>query len=668
MYDTSKITPNHLNRLACLYVRQSSLQQVHHNKESQRRQYDLRHRAMDLGWSMDQIHVIDEDQGMSGATSLQRTGFQDLRARVGAGEVGIILCLEVSRICRDSAEWQQLLKIASITDTLILDEYGVYSSSYDNDWFLLGIKGHLSEFELRGIRHRLIQGQRNKAQRGALKLALPVGLVYTDTDQVVKDPDPRVREAIEGVFRCFDRLKSSTKVVQWLMQHNLRLPARMIGASPHWNPPTPGRVLHILRNPRYAGCYVYGRRKREQLPDETFRMVSLPMEQWRSCIPDAHEGYIAWEDYLQNQQRLQSNGSRFLSGKERLRSPRSGQALLSSRVLCGVCGHQMQVIYASSKTRGQIWYYVCKDHGGSTCQSVRGEVVDTAVSDFMIAAINQENLALSLKIQQQLRMDFEEADRQRQNHLAELSDHTELARRRFMEVDPSNRRVAATLERQWESRLEAYEDAVKEREKAVEIHQNRCDRDLDEKILALAKDFSQVWKNTKTTNENRKRLLGSLMDDVTLIRNERQVEIKIRLRGGKTQELDPVSVHVPHAWVLRRDATPESLAELETLLEEGCTDHDAAQTLNQCGHLDSRGEPFTKKSIQRIRMRHGMENGLTRKRNTLRQQGYQTGHELASELGMTYEGLRVRSQSDETIKVQQIQSSNRTYFMYKYSP
>jgi len=672
MIDSSKITQHHLNRQACLYIRQSSLQQVHNNKESQRRQYDLRHRAMDLGWTMEQIHVIDEDQGMSGATSVHRTGFQDLRARVGAGEVGIVLCLEVSRLCRNSAEWQQLLKIASITNTLILDEYGVYDASDDNDWLLLGIKGQLSEFELRGIRQRMIQGQRNKAQRGALKLALPVGLVYTDSNQVVKDPDPRVRDAIDLVFRSFRRLKSASKVHQWLLQQKIHLPARNIGASIHWNPSTPSRVLQILRSPRYAGCYSYGRRRRERLPDETFRTVELPMEQWRVCIQDAHEGYIDWDEYMKNQQRLHANGLHFLRGKDRVPSPRSGQALLSSRVLCGICGYQMQVIYTSSKNQERHWYYVCKknrcNHRKLTCQSVRGEAVDAAVSSFIVGAINQENLSLSLRVREQLRVDFEEADRQRQNRIAELSDHTELARRRFMEVDPSNRRVAATLEGEWESNMKAYEDAVNERESHVEMHKSLCDQELDEKILALAEDFGKVWNAVATSNEERKRLLGYLIEDVTLIRNGSQVEIKIRLRGGQTQELAPIEVRLPRAFVVRRDASPEILAELETLLEVGYTDPDVARKLNQRGHLDSRGDSFTKKSIQRIRMRHGMENGLTRIRNKLRQQGYQTGHELASELGMSYEGLRVRSRSDRNIEIQRIQASNRSYFMYKYTP
>lgn len=288
MSDSSKITRNHLNRRACLYIRQSSLKQVQQNKESQRRQYDLRERAIALGWTVDQIDVVDEDQGKSGATSANRAGFQDLRARVGAGEVGILLCLEVSRLCRNNAEWQQLLQIASISNTLILDEYGVYDAADTNDWLLLGIKGQLSEFELRGIRARMIGGQRSKAQRGALKIALPVGLVYTERDQVVKHPDRSVRNAIDLVFRTFRRLKSVRQAKKWFIKQGILLPARNIGASIHWNTASHSRITQILRNPRYAGCYAYGRRKAEPQPDGTRRMIELPIDQWMVCVQEAH--------------------------------------------------------------------------------------------------------------------------------------------------------------------------------------------------------------------------------------------------------------------------------------------------------------------------------------------------------------------------------------------
>ncbi len=257
MSSNSKVTSAHLRRRACLYIRQSSLHQVETHKESQFRQYDLRHRALALGWSEDQIDIIDEDQGKSGASTAQRTGFQDLRARVGAAEVGIILSLEVSRLCRDNAEWHQLLRIAAVSNTLILDEYGVYNVSDLNDWMLLGLKGQLSEYELRGIRERMVGGQRSKARRGELKLPLPIGLAYTATDEVVLDPDQSITEAVDLVFHTFRRLNSIMQVTKWFRKRGIRLPSRpRSGAGAvYWSVPNHSQLQRMLHNPRYAGCY-----------------------------------------------------------------------------------------------------------------------------------------------------------------------------------------------------------------------------------------------------------------------------------------------------------------------------------------------------------------------------------------------------------------------------
>ncbi|MXZ18687.1 MAG: recombinase family protein [Rhodothermaceae bacterium] len=437
------------------------------NKESQYRQYDLRLRALALGWPEDRIDIIDEDQGKSGASTAQRTGFQDLRARVGAAEVGIILSLEVSRLCRNNAEWHQLLRIAEVSDTLILDEHGIYDARDLNDWMGMGIKGQLSEYELRNIRARMIGGQRSKARRGELKLPLPIGLVYTATDQVILDPDQSIREAIELVFRTFRRLQSAMQVTKWFRRKGIRLPSRPRTGSRAlcWSVPTYSQIQRILRNPRYAGCYAYGRTKCRQRADGSMQFAKLPMDQWMVCIPEAHPGYIFWEEYQQNRKTLQANAASFLQG-DRVPSPRKGTALLHSRIICGISGHRMQVSYTSRKDRPlePKWYYLCKENrvrrGTCTCQSMRGDVLDAAVGTFVVAAVNRENLALSLMVREQVRTDFEVADRQRKHHIEALRHQVELARRRFMELDPSNRLVASTLEADWEAQLKLHEAAV----------------------------------------------------------------------------------------------------------------------------------------------------------------------------------------------------------------
>ena len=317
MPSNPKIRATHLRRRACLYIRQSSLHQVETHKESQFRQYDMSHRAIALGWSMDQIDIIDEDQGKSGASAAQRTGFQDLRARVGAGEVGIVLSLEVSRLCRDNAEWHQLLPIAAISYTLIVDEYGVSDVSDLNDWMLLGLKGQLSEYELRGIRERMVGGQRSKAMRGELKLPLPIGLAYTSTDQVVLDPDQSITEAVDLVFCTFRRLKSAMQVTKWFRKQGLRLPSRPRSGNREicWSVLTNSQIQRMLHNPRYAGCYAYGRTKTQQRTDGSLKYSGLPMDQWMVCIPEAHPGYISLEEY-QAISRILCERTRLASSRE----------------------------------------------------------------------------------------------------------------------------------------------------------------------------------------------------------------------------------------------------------------------------------------------------------------------------------------------------------------
>ena len=669
-----KITADHLNRRACLYIRQSSLHQVQTNKESQFRQYDLRRRAIALGWPEDRIDVIDEDQGKSGATSAQRTGFQDLRARVGAGEVGMVLSLEVSRLCRDSAEWHQLLRIAAVAKTLILDEHGIYDVSDINDWMLLGLKGQLSEYELRGIRERMVGGQRSKALRGELKLPLPIGLAYTDADKIVLDPNQSITEAIALVFKTFRRLGSAMQATKWFRRQAIRLPSRPRTGSGevHWGVPNQNQIQRILHNPRYAGCYAYGRTSTRTRPDGSVQHTRVPMDQWLVCIPDAHVRYIDWEEYLHNQETLRMNAASFLRGAERMPSPRKGAALLQSRIICGLCGHRMRVNYNYSGCKDTSWYYLCKENivrrGTRTCQSMRGDVLDAAVCGFVVAAVNRENLALSLMVREQLRSDFATADRQRINHIEGLRHQVDLARRRYMEVDPSNRLVSATLEAEWEARLKAHGEAVRERERYVKAQMSMPDAELDQRILALASDFGRVWEAAGTTNEDRKRLLGLLIEDITVTRRGYQVAVGLRLRGGRTHELPPVELPRPRATVIRRDASKQALAELEALLEAGYDDTRAAEELDLRGHRDSLGGRFNAKRIRNIRVRNNLPGGIERQREKMRAQGYKTATELAAELAIHATTVALRAREGRGIDLHQIPARKRAFAMYRISP
>ena len=577
------------------------------------------------------------------------------------------MSFEVSRLCRDNVEWHQLLRIADMSNTLILDEHGVYDARDLNDWLLLGIKGQLSEFELRGICERMIGGQRSKAMRGELKIQLPIGLVYTESDRVVKDPDRSIREAIELVFSKFRQLQSIVPVTRWFQKQRICLPSRFRSAGICWGIPSKHQIRRILCNPRYGGCYAYGRTKPQRRPDGSSYTVRVPMDQWLVCIPEAHVGYIHWQEYLENQDLIHANAVRYLHGSERIPSPRKGIALLQSRIICGVCGNRMLVRYAAKRVN---WYYVCEEGtahcGKPLCQSLRGDVLDAAVGQFIVSAVNRENIALSLMVRQQLRDDFEMQDQQRKNHIQAQRHQADLARRRYMEVDPSNRLVATTLEAEWEAQLKLYHRAVEERNRSIKRHDNRSDAELDKRILELADDFGKVWDAPETANDDRKCLLGLIIENITLTRIDDQVQVGLRLRGGKIHMLDPVPL--PPRMVQQQAICSEALEELEILLEQGYTDSSAAKKLNRRGYRDARGKTFNRICIYKIRIQNNLKHGIQRQRDHLRTQGYKSGSELAAELGISYSTVKLRAKRGDRIEAQKIPAPKRNYAMYRIIP
>ena len=669
-----KVTKDHRSRRACLYVRQSSPQQVLRNTESARRQYDLRQRAVALGWPDQFIDTIDEDQGISGAHSANRSGFRDLLQRVAVGDVGIVLSLEVSRLCRNNTDWHRLLHYAALTDTLILDEYGVYDPKNSNDRLLLGLKGALSEYELQGIRDRMIGGQRSKAARGELKLPLPTGLVYTPTDEVVLDPDQSVREAIALVFKTFRRLGTLTQTARWFHRHKVLLPIRrkIDPKTVCWTLPDVSHIGSIIRNPRYAGCYAYGRTASRRRPDGTKQHVTVPMEEWLACLPEAHPGYIDWKEYCRNLDKLRENRRHFAPGPHRQASPREGPALLQSRMICGLCGAKMSVSYAKPGTDQVKWYYNCREdykrHGIRYCQSILGGPIDARCADFIVGAVNRQHIALTLALREQLQADFATSDRQQTQRIDAIRYQADKARTRFMAVDAQNRLVAATLEAEWNGRLSALHKAQREQEKRRAEHRKAIDSSQDAHILKLAQDFQRVWHAAATKNKDRKRMLRLLIEDVTLRRENYQAHISVRLRGGKTHTLPPAALPQPRAYIERRDASEEALAALNQLLDSGLSERQAAVELNRLGHLDSRGDPFTEWCIRSIRIRNNIPSASQRQRSKLREQGFLSATELANQIGITPYKLRRYAPSHSGIAIHRFKVGLRNYAMFKVVP
>src|SRR6266480_1281277 len=461
-HPATKIRPDHLDRLAVIYVRQSTLFQVRENTASTARQYDLVQRARELGWAREQITVIDQDQGHSGATMAGRDGFQFLIAEVGLGRAGAVLSLEVSRLARSCSDWYRLLEICALTDTLVIDEEGVYDPGLHNDRLLLGFKGSMSEAELHWLKSRLLGGKVAKAEQGTLRFRLPIGLVYDPAGRIVLDPDEAVQEAVRLVFSLFEQFGSALAVVMYFAQHHLRFPTRWWGGKQAdeliWGRLTHGRVLNILHSPLYAGAYAYGRTqfRSRTLPGEEPRVKGrtrrLRQEEWPIVLLDQHPGYISWNHFLGNQRQLDDN--RTWRAEDHRGAVREGPSLLQGIVLCGSCGRRMSI---RDLRDGSLLMYECnqahRQLASKTCQTLRGDRIDQAVVHCFLEAIQPAHLEVALSALDSLEARARQVDQQWQRQIERAQYEADLACRRYRAVDPDNRLVARSLEREWNEKL-----------------------------------------------------------------------------------------------------------------------------------------------------------------------------------------------------------------------
>ena len=625
-----KVTASHLRRDAYLYVRQSTVRQVFENTESTQRQYALRERAVALGWPIERVIVIDSDQGQSGSSSTDREGFQRLVGEVGMGRAGIVLGLEVSRLARNSSDWHRLLEICALTDTLILDEDGIYSPSDFNDRLLLGLKGTMSEAELHVLRARLRGGILNQARRGALRTPLPVGLVYDPTGNVVLDPDSQVQQSIRHLFETFERTGSASATVKHFRKQGLRFPRRP-RSGPHkgellWEALWHCRVLRVLHNPRYAGAFFFGRSHTHQRPGGTIEIEVLPRDEWTVLLVDAHAGYISWEQFELNQRRLRDNAQ--AHGAERRKSPpREGPALLQGLVVCGVCGQRMTVRYHTRQ--GRQWpEYVCQresiETATSKCQSIPGAGIDQAIGALLIETVTPLTLDVALQVQAELEARADEAEALRRQRVERARYEADLVRRRFMEADPANRLVVDVLEAEWNDKLRALHEAQEELEQRRAQDHKELSEAQRKQILALASDFPRLWNDPKTPQRERKRMARLLIEDVTLTKGE-VITVGVRLRGGTTRTLAlPLE---QCAWQLRQTPAPV-VAEIDALLEQH-TERAIAAILNERGFVSGEGRPFHAIMVQRIRRAYGLRTRYDR----LRDAGMLTLTEIAAMLG-----------------------------------
>ncbi|HYM00889.1 MAG TPA: recombinase family protein, partial [Blastocatellia bacterium] len=559
-------------------------------------------------------------------------GFQKLVAEVGMGKAGIVLGLEVSRLARNSTDWHRLLEICALSETLILDEDGIYDPGHFNDRLLLGLKGTMSEAELHVLRARLIGGILNKAKRGELIMSLPVGLAYGAEGEVRLDPDKQVQQSVRFLFESFRRTGSALGTVKAFREEGLMFPQKMRSGPCKgdvvWTPLRHNQVLRVLHNPRYAGAFVYGRTRTRRRMEGGTAVTRLSPSEWNTFIPEAHVGYISWDEYRDNQRRLLESAQ--ARGKERRKSPpREGPALLQGLVVCGVCGMRMTVRYHFR--RGALEpEYLCQRDGieqaRSICQRIPGSAVDKVVGEMLVNAVTPLALEVALAVQEELRSRIDEAENLRQAAMERVRYEAELAQRRYMRVDPENRLVADSLEADWNKKLRALSQAKEE----YEAERRRDCRRLSEEdraaIHRLASDFPALWRDPQTSSRDRKRMVRLLLEDVTLVRGE-DITAHVRFRGGRSAT---VSVTLPLArW--KASITPRRVvAELDRLLDS-YTDSEAAILLNQQELNSGQGKQFTTRIVARIRRGYHLKSRYDR----LREKGLLTNSEMAGILGIS---------------------------------
>jgi DNA invertase Pin-like site-specific DNA recombinase len=635
------IKPSHLTRKAVVYIRQSTPHQVVSNQESLRLQYALRERAHELGWHEADIDVIDADLGLSGASAAGRSGFKELVGRVGLSEVGLILSIDVTRLARNCSDWYPLLDICGLRGCLIADRDGVYDPGSANGRLLLGLKGTISELELHTIRSRLTAGLLAKAERGDLALSLPIGLLRDPTDVVVKDPDLAVQGRLELVFEMFLKFRTVAKVMRVLNERGLHLPRRDRHGDLRWARATISSVALILKNPAYAGAFVYGRtRMRMPVQGALKAKAPRPLDEWRIIIKDRYPAYIDWPTYEKIGAIIRDNRAEYMRTKTR-GAPRNGELLLHGIAWCARCGHKMFVRY---KGGGQ---YVCNhlrsNEGLPTCQEMRAARIDQAVADAFLTALAPAELdALSKARRAQHQVDSAlrtgaERELERKRYAAALAE------RQFNRVDPDNRLVAAELERRWEAALNevrAAEDALAQQACSHPVVPIGIDKALQGKVVSLTGRLPQIWADPTTTDAQRKALLRCLVDKVVLDRGEHDVaSVRIVWRGGAATNLK-VRRRVNAVGKLTRGM--EMRDQALALARAGMYDDQIAAALTTEGHRSPNSEaevlPIT---VQRIRHAAGIPITMQRTRWT-HDPGVLTAPELAAKLGIPVNWLYVQ--------------------------
>lgn len=605
MKNNTKITISHLQKYAYIYIRQSTEYQVRENIESTQRQYELVELAQQYGWSRESIIIIDDDLGRSASTRAGRIGFAKLVADVALNKVGIIFGIEVSRLTRNNKDWYQLLDLCSLTNTLIADTDGIYDPSLFNDRLLLGLKGTMSEAELHMLKNRMLQGLYHKAQKGELRFHLPAGYQFDEEGNIIKSVDEQVSHIIELTYKKFFELGSVNAVLQYLLEQKLKFPRKAVfDKQIRWIRPYHKAIRNTLGNPLYTGTYVFGRTKVVKELDEDgnqkSRQKKQDMKDWDVIIHDHHPAYITWDQYLKIEDQIAKNSVPPKS--EPTQAIREGSALLQGLVRCGKCSRSMHINYHGHYNKSYP-YYVCnianRNFGKGYCQSIGGRRIDQTVSEIFLKTVSPASLTIQLQALQQIQNNEDTALKQLQLQLEKAQYECDRSFRQFDAVEPENRLVARTLEKQWNDALNRVEELNAQLTEREKMFQNQLSKIEEKEICRLAKNLPALWNAATTTDKDRKKLLRAAIQEVQLTKIDRDVTIKILWTGGAVIEN---TVHLPK--VRSKRYTSLDVVELIRQLAQKFTDAQIARILIRKEIKTATGLPFNTHRVASLRSKY----------------------------------------------------------------
>ena len=611
----NKIQSFHQQKMAFIYLRQSTMHQVMHNQESTNRQYALKQKAQQYGWDPTRIRIMDGDLGQSGNSTSKREDFKLLVAEVSMDKVGAIFVLEASRLSRSSADWNRLLELCSLTRTLIIDQDGCYDPAQFNDQLLLGLKGTMSQAELHIIRARLYGAKLNKAKRGELRFPIPVGYIYDDQGNIIFDQDAQVCHTIQLLFSVFKEKKTAYAVVQYFGSNNILFPKRAYGGRWKgkliWGRLIHARALSILKHPFYAGVYTFGRYKTVKKINQHGEIISTtkrqPLDQWPVLIKDHHPQYITYDQYQHNTQQLQDNRTntpdQFLAGP-----PREGATLLQGLLVCGICGRRITIRYKVNKAI--IPTYECngrKRQGltGSSCFSFRANLVDPIIEQKVIQVLNSDNVAIALSALSEMEKRNDSLNRQWEMNIQRCQYQVDIAQRRFELVDPANRLVAASLEKSWNLELEKLALAKSEYEQQQIKTKTEFPPHKRAQIASLAKEIPTLWN--KTTNlKDKKRIVRLLISDITVSKSNQNKTLSLNMRW-QAGPVERIHVEMPPNAADKKRYPKAIVDKVRSLTLQYGDNKKTVAILNEQGVLSATGKSFTRDMIQWIRFKHKMK-------------------------------------------------------------